>query len=229
MVFLLLDTEHLPTNVFSPTIAIIAGGYIQKQVAEKLRAYHYIIGVDRGALYLVQHQISPDLVVGDFDSVTEAEHEQIRLASRQYIGYNADKEYTDIELAFDKAIGMNPQHITLFGVTGTRLDHTLANIHLLRKAVDAKISCSIEDDHNVIMLTNSLLTLRNPLFPYISLLPLSLTVTGITLTGFKYPLHNATLKIGRSLGVSNEWNAVDVATVQVKDGYLLIICSRDHP
>ncbi|EJW15705.1 MULTISPECIES: thiamine diphosphokinase [Paenibacillus] len=209
-------------------IAIVAGGAISEQILMQIQICDYIIGADRGALYLVQHQITPDLALGDFDSVTDAERERIRESSRQYTDCDAiDKNYTDTELAFNRALAMKPSQITMFGVTGTRLDHTMANIHLLRKAVDAGIMCRIINDHNIIMLTNSTVTLQTNNYPYVSLLPLSLTVTGITLTGFKYPLDDATLHIGQSLGVSNEWDDVDAATIQVKEGYLLIICSRD--
>jgi len=209
-------------------IAIVAGGTISEKIADQIRTMDYIIGADRGALYLVQHNIIPDQALGDFDSVTEDEREHIRASSRKYMDCDAvDKNYTDTELAFNHALAMKPTQITLFGVTGTRLDHTLSNIHLLRKAVDEGIKCQIVDEHNIIMLTNSSVTLQTNSFPYVSLLPLSSTVTGITLTGFKYPLHDATLQIGQSLGISNEWDDGNTASVRVREGYLLIICSRD--
>lgn len=214
--------------ITSSHIAIVAGGTISKEITEQIRACDYIIGADRGALYLVQHQIIPDLALGDFDSVSDAERERIRESSRQYSDCDAiDKNYTDTELAFNRALAMKPSQITMFGVTGTRLDHTMANIHLLRKAVDAGVMCRIIDNNNIIMLTNSTVTLHTNNYTYVSLLPLSLTVTGITLTGFKYPLYDATLHIGQSLGVSNEWDDVESATIQVKEGYLLILCSHD--
>lgn len=222
------NVQQVPMYAPPSHIAIVAGGNIQNHIADQIQSTDYIIGADRGALYLIQRRISPDLAVGDFDSVSNEERAQIRAASRSYINCDAiDKNFTDTELAFHHALDMNPKQISFFGVTGTRLDHTMANIHLLRKAVDAGIMCQIIDNHNLIMLTNSCITLHRNSYPYVSLLPLSLTVSGITLTGFKYPLYDATLEIGQSLGISNEWNAVHTATIQVKEGYLLIICSRD--
>lgn len=208
-------------------VIIYAGGELGDSMLTLLETADYVIGADRGALYLIQHRIQPDLAVGDFDSVQENERIWIREQSRQYIDFDAvDKDYTDTELAFNIALEWLPEQITLCGVTGTRLDHTLANIHLLRKALDAGVACRIVDDHNLIMITNSALTLTRQPFPYISLLPLSSVVTGITLEGFAYPLTNATLTIGQSLGISNEFVNEEV-TITVTDGYLLVMCSRD--
>jgi len=216
-----------PGQQARPYIAIVAGGHVNKQMLTQLHTFDYVIGVDRGALYLIQQHIYPNLAIGDFDSVSKEEREYIRAHSQIYSACDAvDKNHTDTELAFYHALAMNPQQITLFGATGTRLDHTLANIHLLRIALDKGIYCQIIDNHNIVMLINKNIILKREPYPYISFLPLSLTVTGITLTGCKYPLHQATLHIGQTLAVSNEWEAEEIV-VRIQAGYLLIIYSRD--
>jgi len=111
-------------------------------------------------------------------------------------------------------------------VLGTRFDHSLSNIHLLRKALEAGIPCRIIDERNIIMLTDSGLTVQANGFPYVSLLPLSLDVTGITLTSFRYPLEEASLRIGQSLGISNELTGSE-GHIRIRTGLLLVIQSRD--
>ncbi|MNC80501.1 Thiamine pyrophosphokinase [compost metagenome] len=82
------------------------------------------------------------------------------------------------------------------------------------------------DTHNYITLTGSQTEIHDLGYTYVSLLPLTPEVTGITLEGFQYPLTGATLKLGQSLGVSNILTA-DHGTVSIESGLLLIIQSKD--
>ncbi|GAC40706.1 thiamine diphosphokinase [Paenibacillus popilliae] len=208
-------------------VVICAGGILDASLLSVCNEADVVIGADRGALALANQGICPDVAIGDFDSVTEDERIQIRNCSKHYHDFDAiDKDYTDTELAFHTALAWRPAQITLLGATGTRLDHTLGNIHLLRVGLDQGIQCQIVDAHNMIRLTNSELTLPRQPYSYMSLLPLSMTVTGITLKGFAYPLVDATLQIGQSLAISNQFAAKE-GSVTIRDGYLLVICSRD--
>lgn len=171
--------------------------------------------------------MKPHLAVGDFDSVNEEELDRIRSCSKELVICDPiDKDLTDTELAFDLAVQRNPAEIVLTGVIGTRLDHTLANIHMLLRAAEQGITCAIWDEHNYITLCGSVCQVEDRGYTYVSLLPLTPVVTGITLEGFMYPLDNATLRIGQSLAVSNQL-AAPVGTVHVNEGWLLIIHSRD--
>ncbi|MNV61115.1 Thiamine pyrophosphokinase [compost metagenome] len=82
------------------------------------------------------------------------------------------------------------------------------------------------DLHNYITLTGSQALVQERGYQYVSLLPITPEVTGITLQGFKYPLEGATLKLGMSLAVSNQLIA-PTGTVTIESGLLLIIQSRD--
>ena len=120
----------------------------------------------------------------------------------------------------------SPSEIIIIGALGTRFDHTLANIHLLRKACTQQMPCSIVDDHNEIRLTDSSMQVSTSGFRYISLLPLTLEVTGVTLEGFQYPLNDATLTLGKSLAISNELTST-IGNIRIKSGLLLVIHSKD--
>lgn len=107
------------------------------------------------------------------------------------------------------------------------MDHTFANVQILKEALDKNITCKIINENNEITLINKNTTwTQNLHFKYISLIPFTDVVSGITLIGFKYPLQNATLKLGESIGISNE-QLEDNATIRIKTGILLLIKSRD--
>ncbi|CAM4411350.1 thiamine diphosphokinase [Paenibacillus phoenicis] len=208
-------------------VLIFAGGGLDPGMLREVRSDDFLIGADRGALFLVEHGMKPHLAVGDFDSVNEEELDRIRSCSKELVICDPiDKDLTDTELAFDLAVQRNPAEIVLTGVIGTRLDHTLANIHMLLRAAEQGITCAIWDEHNYITLCGSVCQVEDRGYTYVSLLPLTPVVTGITLEGFMYPLDNATLRIGQSLAVSNQL-AAPVGTVHVNEGWLLIIHSRD--
>ncbi|ANA82215.1 thiamine diphosphokinase [Paenibacillus glucanolyticus] len=208
-------------------VLIFTGGELSPRFLEEIQNGDFIIGADRGALYLIEHGIRPNLSVGDFDSIPPEQMERVRSMSEKVVDCDPiDKNLTDTELAFDLALDKSPESILILGATGSRLDHTLANIHMLIRGLQHHISCSILDENNFITLTGTSCIVENKGFTYVSLLPLTTEVTGIHLEGFEYPLHDATLRLGQSLGVSNKL-AEDKGTVRIEGGLLLIIQSKD--
>lgn len=192
---------------------------------QELRPDDRIIGADRGALFLVRRGIRPDLSLGDFDSVTPEEKEDIRLHSARFTDCDPiRKDWTDTEMAYREAATWKPREIVLFGALGTRLDHSLANVHLLWKARRDGIGCRIIGEYNEVFLADGNAEVERGRFNQVSLLPLSMEVTGITLRGFRYPLRNATLSLGESLGVSNVL-VEPKGRIEVAAGQLLVIRS----
>lgn len=209
---------------------ICSGGSLGAWAHPYLREADRRVGADRGALYLVEQGYDPDMALGDFDSVTEEELERIRSRSRRFVSCDPVwKDLTDTEMAMTWAMEQGAQDLVLVGVLGSRLDHSLANVHLLRKALEAGVRCRIVDAQNEVQLMNG----QHPLvlhpdhrYTQVSLLPLSLEVTGINLSGFLYPLNEATLTIGQSLGISNVLVG-EQGVIKVRDGLLLVIRSTD--
>ncbi|WP_442601894.1 thiamine diphosphokinase [Paenibacillus sp. KN14-4R] len=208
-------------------IVIVSGGQLGPWVLRQIHSDDILVGADRGAWFLIQNGLQPDLSLGDFDSVTVDELEQIRQNSKQFMDCDPiDKDYTDTELALRWALEQQPQSIAMLGTLGSRLDHSLANIHLLYPALASGISCVMIDAHNEIRLIREQTLITKGPYTHISLLPLSMEVTGITLTGFQYPLNNATLQIGQSLGISNVL-LEQTGIIDIKSGHLLVIQSKD--
>lgn len=167
----------------------------------------------------------PDYILGDFDSIDKKVLEKYK--TQKINELKPEKDFTDTEEAINLAINLKSSEIVIIGAIGTRIDHVLANINVLKIALDNNIKAKIINEHNEIeLINNELIIEKNNLYKYISIMPLTTQVEGITITGMKYPLENYTLTIGNSLGVSNE-QIEKTAKIKVKDGILIVIKSRD--
>ncbi|WP_053376207.1 thiamine diphosphokinase [Paenibacillus sp. FJAT-27812] len=210
-----------------PRIVICTGGQLGAWALEHIKTDDLLIGADSGARFLIKQGLRPDVAIGDFDSVSEDELLEIRKNSGQTIACDPiDKNYTDTEMAVRLALDMHPRELVLLGALGTRFDHSLANVHLLALAVKQNVRATIIDNHNKISLVTDKVTIEQLGYPNVSLLPLTMRVEGITLTGFQYPLTDAELTIGQSLGISNVLLS-QTGKIKISDGHLLVIQSRD--
>lgn len=207
---------------------IISGGDVTKQILEntlKNNEFNNIIAVDKGLEILDKCKIQPNYIIGDFDSVNKDLVQKYKKS--EIIKLNPEKDFTDTHMAIKLAYKIESNYITIIGAIGTRIDHTIANIHILKECIERKITCEIIDKNNKIMLIDKpcYINLEKE-YKYISLIPLTTKVTGVTLEGFKYPLKNAILSIGESIGVSNE-QIEQKAKIKLKKGILICIKSRD--
>ena len=112
------------------------------------------------------------------------------------------------------------------GATGSRLDHTLANISLLKLGVDKGIKIYIADKQNEIYLIDKNITISGKPGEFFSVIPLTQRVEGISISGAKYDLEDAVMEIGNPYGTSNEFREENVK-IKIKKGYLLVIISKD--
>lgn len=211
---------------------IVAGGEIDIEILQKIVEKNEkpnIIAVDKGLEALHQLKIIPNHIVGDFDSILpQILASYKKLPQVVFHQFNAEKDNTDTDIALKLAIKLKSSRITIVGALGKRMDHAIANIHILKDALEAKIPCQIVDKYNRIYLIDTSVSIkRNEAYgKYVSLIPLTSTVEGITLTGFKYTLDNDNLSIGISLGISNEI-VEDIAHIDIKNGILIVIESND--
>ena len=145
--------------------------------------------------------------------------------------HKPEKNETDTELAVNTAIHMGAEHLVLLGATGGRLDHLLANIHLLDDCHQRQVYAEIVDAQNrVFLIEHSQKFEHSQCFgTYISFVPLTEQVKGITLTGFKYPLKEKDISIGREAGlcISNEL-AAENGEITIRSGRVICIESKDR-
>ncbi|WMJ88479.1 thiamine diphosphokinase [Anaerocolumna sp. MB42-C2] len=213
-------------------ILIITGGVISIEFARgflKENKFDITIAVDSGLVTASKLGISLQYIVGDFDSVPPELIESYRSDNAVIIKeYNPEKDATDTHIALNLGIELNGGEIVILGATGTRIDHMLANIHLLYLPLNKNIKASIIDEHNKIYMINRSTTIyKDKLFgPFVSLQPFTEVVKGITLRGFKYPLKDYTMYKGDSIGTSNEV-VEEQADILLQDGVLIVIEAKD--
>ena len=217
----------------SKQTVIVSGGMVEKDFALsilKSEETEFVIGVDRGLVFLYDNEIKPDYIVGDFDSLPGEILERYRQEGEIPIRtYNPVKDATDTKIALDKALEDGSTEIWILGATGTRIDHVVCNLQILKEAWEKKVPVWIVDSRNKIGLPvekTFSLKKEEQYGTYVSLFPMGETVEGLTLEGFKYPLDHYQLKDREGLGVSNEITA-DVADVSWEQGVLLMIQSKD--
>ena len=211
---------------------IIAGGGINDDLALSfVQKDSYIIAADRGLVFLAEHDIVPDLIVGDFDSAPE-ETRRKYLASHPGIEvreYNWEKDYTDLEIAAVAAADRGAREIVILGATGTRLDHMIGGIQTLALLLDRGCRGIILDPCNRVTLHDDPFTIRreSQWGKYVSLFAWGGPVTGITLKGFHFPMENGTITNSGTLAISNQIEESE-GQVFFESGRLLVIESQDR-
>lgn len=216
---------------------IITGGFIDIDFVKsylKEESFDMIIAADRGVETAKVLNIPVNYILGDFDSLNQTILQEVKsqLTNEKSLfvlkEFPPEKDYTDTHLAIVTAIEAGATSVTILGATGTRLDHVVANMNLLATFLDHHIDAKIVDSHNQIYVidTDKHLYREKVHGKYVSLIPYTDLVTGVTLIGFKYPLHNATLTKDSSLGISNEL-LDEEGIIKIDKGILIVIESRD--
>ena len=197
---------------------IICGGSVGEYILDYIKDADYIICADSGYDHAKKFGINPDIIIGDMDSV------KADLEDNKAIVYPAKKDFTDSELALFHAIEKGAKKIRMFGMIGTRMDHSYANLSLLLNCKD--VDAVIIDGNNTIRMVFDQLALSGKIGDTVSILPFAGDVQGVTTSGLEYPLKDSTLKIGTSLGVSNKMTQAQCC-ITVKKGTALVIRSND--
>jgi len=207
-------------------IFIVSGGelgdptFFREQAAKKAPAA--VICADGGARHLKAAGITPSLIVGDMDSLDVASEKEYEARGCRIVRYPRQKDETDTELALREAFGMAPAEVWIWGALGRRLDHTLANISLLMEGVKRGVAVRLVDSWCEVFLVSGKTVIAGERGQTVSLLPFAGDVTGITLTGFEYPLAKAAMESGRPYGISNRLTARE-GIVEVEKGCLLAV------
>lgn len=177
-----------------------AHGDISENEFRKIKdtPFDLIIAADGGALNALQGGYCPVYVVGDLDSVTPEIKAQ--LPETQFL-HRPSQEFNDLEktLMFCEELGITD--ITLLGISGKRLDHTLNNLSVLSR-YDQKFEMTIYDAHSQIYLVRDEWSYSGRLNQLISLIPIG-TVEGVKTEGLAFSLDHEPLIFGEREGLSN--------------------------
>lgn len=196
-----------------------ASQYIEKWKPDR------VITADRGLLYAKELGICPDVMLGDFDSCSREVLEEFSGGDKILVP--CEKDDTDTGLAMEKAVETGAGEILIVGGTGTRMDHVMGNIGQLFYAAEHGVKAELIDTHNRIRVLDHESTIaKKDLFgTYVSLIPMY-EAKGVTLHGFRYPLHEDTLVFHESWGISNELEEEE-GRISYREGRLILIESKD--
>lgn len=189
-----------------------------------------LIAADRGMDFFRETGLVPDLVDGDFDSVSaEGKAYLESLTNTEILQLVPEKDDTDTQSAVNLAIKKGAKSILILGATGGRLDHFLGNLGILTLGKLKGVQVVIADEQNYICLVQSgeVIQKKKQFGKYVSFFPVGGPVEGLTLKGFKYPLNGYCLTVADcGLTVSNEISE-EQAEIVYEKGSLMMIMSRE--
>lgn len=216
----------------SKRAVIISGGAINEEFALHMINEiqpEYVIGVDRGIEFLYHHQVMPTHIVGDFDSVRAEIVEFYQTETQVPIRrFRPEKDASDTEIAVNLAIELGVEKLWILGGTGTRLDHVMANIQILKIAHDSDVKAYLIDECNRISLEEKEVRLseEESFGDYFSVFPFGGVVEDISIEGAKYPLSHYRLCPNSSMCVSNEQKDAEVR-ITFPEGMIILMETRD--
>ena len=186
----------------------------------KLKDDDIVICADGGYDALYYTSIVPDVIIGDFDSMKSPVPKDVEI-----IRYSSDKDKTDLEICIDYACDKGCDTVFIMGALGGRIDHTMGALYALKYALEIGVKAMILNASSRVYITDSELEIRRENFKYVSLIPCTDKVSGLTAKGLKYGLSDAELKQGSSFGISNEFYN-NTAEIKIKRGILFVICTE---
>jgi thiamine pyrophosphokinase len=194
----------------------------ERVVKPWLDAAALIIAADGGARNALSIGVMPQIAIGDLDSLCPADRLQLEQAKAQFIVYPAHKDYTDLELAIRHALERGATDLVIVSALGGRWDQSLANMLLLTLPELKNVPTRIIDQRESISVIRDRAEIAGRAGDTLSLIALRGDAHGVSIEGCEYPLKDAVLPFGATLGISNVL-IEPVATVTVQDGIVLAI------
>lgn len=191
-----------------------------------LTSFEFCIAADGGYVNARRLGLTPDTIIGDFDSAAIPDIDDSKL-----IKLPSEKDMTDSEAAIDLAVAKEYSNITVVGGLGGRFDHTMANLSVLAKYAGKLQHLAFFDAYNyVYMLTPGKYTIHKQIqgidYKYLGVHSFSKLTSGIHIKGCKYPLVDFSLSNDTTLGTSNEI-LNETAEISFTQGQLIITHSCD--
>ena len=213
-----LDPRHNGVLVGESVVVFAGGDPPPASVLAGLPEGAYVIAADSGFDHAHRLGVRVDLVVGDMDSISSA---GLELAAETET-HPTDKGATDLAIALDAALARGFSRVVVVGGAGGRIDHFLANAALLAAPEYAQLGLRWLPGTAVINVVRDRIELAGVPGDLVSLLPYGGPAVGVSTSGLRWPLTDAVLAAGTSLGVSNEF-VEPMAIVTLDAGVLLSV------
>ncbi len=200
---------------------ISEGAWIQSHIQNP----SVVIAANGGLTHLLDVDLTPDLIIGDFDSVDSKLIDSSVQGGARSIKHRADKDKTDLELALLYAHQHFIEPILVFGATGGRIDHSLANLMLLAHPDLLGQDITYIDFGYRIWIVHDHTEITGEPGDLISLIPVNGEAYVETTSGLRWPLNNETLEFGVTRGVSNELSE-KIAEIVLISGIIICIHTK---
>lgn len=205
---------------------IFANGVLEDvdAILEDIREDDLVIAADGGAQHCFKFGFTPNIIIGDMDSIETSVVEEFKSQKVKFITYHRNKNETDLELALTYAVNKGIDRILFLGLLGGRLDQSLANLLLLSRDEWKHVDLVVFQGADIAYLMRDEKRISLPGRPgdLVSLIPLSKSVTGVSTKGLRWALEDADLFFGHTLSVSNEMIA-PTAQVEIQSGILYLV------
>ena len=184
-----------------------------------------LIAVDGGFSYCKILEITPDIIIGDFDSVGQNESQEINQIKKdnpeKIIQLSVEKDDTDMLAAIKYGLEKGYHSFQIYAGTGGRLEHTIANIQCLLYIKNQGATGYLMDGNSMIfVIKDEKISFQKNMEGYLSLFAMSNEAKGVTIHGMKYPLQDDTITNDYPIGISNEFIGQE-GSVQVEHGVLV--------
>ena len=190
-------------------------------LAEDVTANDYVIAADGGLEHTEKLGLTPDVILGDFDS--------LGFVPEGAEVFPVEKDDTDAMLSVRCGLERGYRRFVIYGgLDGDRLDHTLANFQTLQYLADRGADgYLVGKKYLVTVVKNGRLSFPEEAEGILSVFCLGPGAEGVTLSGLKYPMENGRLSSGFPLGVSNHFVG-EKAVISVENGSLLVLWDRKN-
>lgn len=176
----------------------------------------FVIAADAGIEKLNKAGITPDLIIGDFDSLgSSPSGENVRV-------FPVEKDDTDTMLALKEAISLGYDTVIISGGLGGELDHTVANLQTLLYACDNGVNAFLTDGVTTATVVSDSIVLEAENVGRCSVFAFGGEARGVNISGLKYEAEGITLSPSFPLGVSNHFTQKE-AKISLQSGRLLVI------
>lgn len=200
--------------------AIVCGAPIGNLLwlKEQLKGYECIVAADSGYDHLSQIGITPNILIGDLDSISAVPKDV------EIIKYPSKKDVTDFSICLEYCLGKKLSDVDVYCAWGNRADHSLASVFTMleyhKQGMNIRI---ISEKSEMFFVNNKHVLPRHD--GYVSIFPLDCDAE-VSLTGFEYPLNNYLMKSCSPLGVSNSI-VENFGEISVKSGSVLVILQKE--
>lgn len=184
-----------------------------------------LIAADGGARHALKLGVIPTVIIGDLDSLSEAEVRAFTEMGVHILRYPSNKDETDLELALQHAMKSGYEPICVVAALGGRLDQIIGNLALLADPESIQAGVRVDDGLTEAFFITSKASIHGKPGEVVSLLPWGMPAEGVSTDGLVYPLTKETLLPYRTRGISNQLLA-ETARVSLKRGTLLCVHHR---